>query len=101
MRESGQMIKPMAMGYIIMLMGLFTVECGEKTCRMDKDMKNGLMDLLILAPTIMVRNKVLDYTNGVMVLSILESGMTIKSTEQAFIPGLMEEYIKVSGFKII
>lgn len=53
--------------------------CGKMICSMDKEQRDGLMVHHILASMTMAKNRVQDYTNGMMVQNTVENGTTIKS----------------------
>ena len=57
MRGSGAMIGPTGMGFIRISTGQSIVASGEKTYKMEEDMKNGLMEAVTLGSTKMVRNR--------------------------------------------
>lgn len=81
--ESGKMIRPMDMGFILTSMERNTKVTGRKISNMDTELRHGLMGLATKDTTRMVRNTVVALTCGQMAPNMSVTGLTIKSMAKA------------------
>lgn len=71
----------MDMEYILILMGLYMKENGRKINKMEMDLNNGQMVLVIRDNTYRAKNKDREYLNGKMVLTSKVIFITIQSKD--------------------
>ena len=87
MKEIGLMIRAMAMESIIILMVQCMRATGETIFSMDLEKKAGPMARFMKESTMLERNMASDFITGMMDLSIMESGMRIRSRDLEHIAG--------------
>jgi len=100
MKECGLMIRLTVLENINMLTELCTKENGKKIFSMEKELRPGLMNLLIKETMHLDASMESVLINGMINLNILETGAKIRSVELVFTLGLMVVVMRVNGLKI-
>jgi len=99
--ESGRMIKPTDMEYTDIKTEQLTTVIGKTISSMAKVLRNGTMEVFMMASTSKARNMDLAFTCGMISPSSLGNGTRIKYQESEFILGSTVECTRESGKTII